>query len=215
MTRSSLRNLVTAAALVLMISLTGCILVFTVVGSDVYDVYSTGIDNDPIKVDVTVKGLWPVWPDTLTASITGTVNPVGEPADAGNPVDVNLANTIEAELYSELWNGGDNEYESVTAEGVLSDDVFSVEVVMAIPGLKDLAAQGGATASLAFNDVSLEDLLQPPSYSELVADLQQACSSIPTGNAVRTMLSGELTKGTKLIGDLEITFILNGSQILP
>ena len=94
-------------------------------------------------------------------------------------------------------------------------DVFSVEVVMAIPGLKDLAAQGGATASLAFYDVSLEDLLQPERYSELVADLQNACANIPEGNAVRTMFSGELTKGTKSIGDLEITFILNGSQILP
>jgi len=215
MKRNSLRNIAAAAALALMISLPGCILVFTVVGSDEYNVNSTGITNGPIKVDVTVKGIWPVWPDTLTASITGTVNPVGAPSDAGNPLDVQLANTIEAKLYAELWNNGDNQFESVTFEGDSSDDVFSVEVVMAIPGLKELLAQGGATSSATFNDVNLEYLLKPETYSKMVDGLQQACANIPEGDAVRTTLEGELTKGTKLIGDLEITFMLNGSQVLP
>lgn len=214
MTRSSLRNLATAAALILMISLTGCILVFTVVGSDVYEVNSNdGVTNGPIAVDVTVKGFWPVWPETLNATVWGTVDPVGSPSDALDAEDIVIANMIEDNLYDQF--SGSNQFDSVTAENVETDDVFRVSVVMPIPGLKELASQGGATSSLAFTDVSLLDLLKAERYNEMVANLQNACANIPTGNSVRTTLEGSLTKGSKLIGDFEVTIILHGSQILP
>ncbi len=217
MKRNLFRALSVAAALVLMLSLAGCTLVFHVVGSeDYYEVDGTGIVNGPIEVDVTLKGFWPLWPDTLTLVIAGTVNPVG-PSDAGDMADVILANDIEVAIYSKLFNFGDNDFSDLEADGDLEDDEFMVTGVMSIPDWKEFLQPSGANAAVTVPDISLQ-LLMPEQYPKLVDALVNACGEIPVGNEVEVQLSGTLVNAEKdkLVGDLLIGVLLNGTEaIIP
>ena len=216
MKKNVVRALSVAAALVLMLSLAGCTLVFHVVGSeDYYEVDSTGVVDGPIKVDVTVKGLWPIWPDTLTLVIAGTVNPVGT-SDAGNMADVALANDIETSIYVRLFDGVNNEFSDLYAEGVLTDDKFKVTAIMDIPDWKELLQPAGANATVTVPNLSLAQLM-PEQYPQLVAALINACGHIPADNDVEVQLSGTLKnaeKNNKLVGDLLIGVLLNGNGTL-
>lgn len=215
MKRNLVRALSVAAALVLMLSLAGCTLVFHVVGSeDYYEVDSTGVIGGPIEVDVTVKGLWPIWPDTLTLVIAGTVNPVSA-SDAGDPEDVIWANNIELAIYNELFNGGDNKFSDLESEGVITDDKFKVTAEIAIPDWKELIQPAGANATVTVPNLSLQQLL-PEQYPQLVEALVDACGHIPADNDVEVQLSGTLVNAekNKLVGDLLIGVLLNGNGTL-
>ena len=205
-----------AAALVLMLSLAGCTLVFHVVGSeDYYEVDGAGVVSGPIEVDVTLKGLWPLWPDTLTLVISGTVNPVSV-SDSGDLEDVALANEIEGAIYTELFDNGDGPFSDIVAEGALLDDEFMVTAIMPIPDWKELIPTGGANAAVTVRDISLQQLM-PEQYPQLVDALVEACGYIPEGNEVEVQLSGTLInaeKSNKLVGDLLIGVILNGNGTL-
>ncbi len=215
MKRNLVRALSVAAALVLMLSLAGCTLVFHVVGSeDFYEVDSTGVIGGPIEVDVTVKGLWPIWPDTLTLVIAGTVNPVSV-SDAGDPEDVIWANNIELAIYDELLDGGDNEFSDLYPEGPLTDDKFKVIAEMDIPNWKEYLQSSGGNAAVTVTDISLQ-LLMPEQYPLLVDALVNACGHIPADNDVEVQLSGTLVNAekNKLVGDLLIGVLLNGNGTL-
>jgi len=214
MRKNMVRAFSVAAVLIMMLSLAGCNLVFHVTGSEDYNVTSTAITNGPIKVDVSIKGLWPVWPDHLTVVLSGTVNPslilIVDP-------DVALANTIELELYDALYNEDDNDFESIEMEedGLGLDDMFKVTAVMAIPGWKELLGSGGASTAIEFTGLNLSSLIGQDLYAQVVASLQQACSQIPNGDVVELNLDGELVsvEKDKLVGDMSITFFLNGSLV--
>ena len=135
MRKNMVRAFSVAAVLVLMLSLAGCNLVFHVVGLDDYNVTSTAITNGPIKVDVSVKGLWPVWPDHLTIVLSGAVT-ISLPLVIDPNVE--LANTIELELYNELYNGGDHDFEELYMEenGLGLDNMYKVTAVMVIEDWK-------------------------------------------------------------------------------
>ncbi len=218
MKRNIVRALSVAAALVLMLSLAGCTLVFHVVGSeDYYEVDGTGVVEGPIEVDVTLKGLWPVWPDTLTLVIAGTVNPVSV-SDAGDMADVALANSIEHEIYLKLFNNGDNDFDEIEEEEGLAglDDKFKVTAIMPIPDWKDSIPTGSANAAVTIPGISLQQLL-PEQYPELVDALIEACGYIPVGDEVEVQLSGTLVneaKNNKLVGDLLIGVRLIGTGTL-
>lgn len=215
MKRNIVRALSVAAALVLMLSLAGCTLVFHVVGSeDYYEVDGTGVVDGPIEVDVTLKGLWPVWPDTLTLVIAGTVNPVGA-SDAGDMEDIALANEIELAIYAELFDEGNGPFSDIDAEGELLDDEFMVTAIMPIPDWKELIQPSGANATVTVPNLSLAQLM-PEQYPQLVEALVNACGEIPSGNQVEVQLSGTLVnaaKNNKLVGDLLIGVLLNGTLL--
>jgi len=214
MRKNMVRALSVAAVLIMMLSLAGCNLVFHVTGSDDYNVTSTAITNGPVKVDVSVKGLWPVWPDHLTVVLSGTVTTslplVLDP-------NVELANTIEMEIYNKLYNAGDNDFESLEYEEGLAgvDNMFKVTAVMAIPGWQEWFGGSGASTAVEFEGIDLATLIGQDKYPQVVASLQQACSQIPNGKIVELTLDGELVNAEKdkLVGDMSITFFLNGSLV--
>ena len=204
-----------AAALVLMLSLAGCTLVFHVVGSeDYYEIDGTGVVNGPIEVDVTLKGLWPVWPDTLTLVIAGTVNPVSV-SDAEDLEDVALANEIEGAIYTALLDNGDGPFSDIDTGDDPFDDEFMVTAIMDIPDWKELIPTGGANAAVTVRDISLQ-LLMPEQYPQLVEALVEACGYIPVDDEVEVQLSGTLVNAEKdkLVGDLLIGVLLNGTEVI-
>ena len=215
MKKNVVRALSVAAALVLMLSLAGCTLVFHVVGSeDYYEIDGTGVVNGPIEVDVTLKGLWPVWPDTLTLVIAGTVNPVSV-SDAEDLEDVALANEIEGAIYTALLDNGDGPFSDIDTGDDPFDDEFMVTAIMDIPDWKELIPTGGANAAVTVRDISLQ-LLMPEQYPQLVEALVNACGEIPEGNEVEVQLSGTLVNAEKdkLVGDLLIGVLLNGTEVI-
>ncbi len=181
---------------------------------DEYNVTSIAITNGPIKVDVSIKGPWPVWPDHLTVALSGTVT-ISLPLKADPNAE--LANTIELELYDALYNDDDNDFESIEMEenGLGLDNMFKVTAVIAVPDWKEMLGSGGASTAVAFTDLDLSALIGQDQYAQVVAGLQQACSQIPNGNVVELTLDGELVnvEKDKLVGDMTITFFLNGSFV--
>lgn len=210
MRRYMARAAMIMTVLLVMVSLSGCTLVFHVTGSDVYEVTNTSLEPNPIKVDISVVGIWPVWPDTLTMVLSGTVNPPGASLILGD--DIALANAIEQAIYDQLEDG---DFSSVTMEedGMGLDNEFRVTAVMVIPDWRDLLGTGGASTAIEYDGLALSLLMGEEKYDQLVSGLKEACTMIPEGDVVDLDVSGELAnlaKG-KLVGDLAISFLLNGS----
>ncbi len=124
---------------------------------------------------MSIKGLWPVWPDHLTIVLSGTVTTslplVIDP-------NVELANTIELELYNELYNGGDHDFEELDMEedGLGLDNMYKVTAVMVIPDWKEMLGSGGHQPQLLLD---LSTLIGQDQYAQVVAGLQQACRKHP------------------------------------
>ncbi len=212
MKKNASRVILAVLALSLMVSLSGCILNFRIVGSDIYDVYSDEISNGPIKVDVIAKGIWPVWPDLLTVNVQGTVNPIT--ADASDPLDVALANQIETDLYNSFSDS--SEFDDVAYEGILDDDAFKVTVFMVIPSWKELLNPSGASTAITINDYLLSKLLGQEKYDSLVASLEGTCENIPEGTEITFNVNGiaENDVKNKTVAELDITFIIHGSKVI-
>ena len=211
MKKNASRVILAILALSLMVSLSGCILNFRIVGSDIYNVYSDHI-SDSIKVDIIAKGIWPVWPDRLVMNVQGTVNPIT--ADASNPLDVALANEIETNLYNELYDS--SQFDDVVAEGDLDDDAFMVTVFMEIPGWKELLHPSGASTAITKTDFELSKLLGQDKYDSLVASLEGTCGNIPAETKITFNVNGVARNEAKdkTIIELDITFILHGSKVV-
>mgnify|MGYP001252432847 CR=1 FL=1 len=212
MKKNASRVILAVLALSLMVSLSGCILNFRIVGSDIYNVYSDHISSDPIKVDIIAKGIWPVWPDLLVMNVQGTVNPIT--ADASDPLDVALANEIETNLYNELYNS--SQFDAVAAEGDLDDDAFMVTVFMEIPGWKELLHPSGASTAITKTDFELSKLLGQEKYDSLVASLEGTCGNIPAETVITFNVNGvaKNVAKDKTVAELDITFILHGSKVV-
>jgi len=211
MKKNASRVILAVLALCLMVSLSGCVLNFRIVGSDIYNVYSDHI-SDSIKVDIIAKGIWPVWPDRLVMNVQGTVNPIT--ADASNPLDVALANEIETNLYNELYDS--SQFDDVVAEGDLDDDAFMVTVFMEIPGWKELLHPSGASTAITKTDFELSKLLGQDKYDSLVASLEGTCGNIPAETKITFNVNGVARNEAKdkTIIELDITFILHGSKVV-
>ena len=214
MKKNASRVILVVLALSLMVSLSGCILNFRIVGSDIYGIYSDHIscDPDPIKVDVIAKGIWPVWPNLLTMNVQGTVNPIT--ADASDPLDVVLANEIETYLHDELSDS--SQFDDVVAEGDLDDDEFMVTVFMVIPDWKEFLNPSGASTAITIPGIELSKLLGQDKYDSLVDSLKGTCGNIPEGTAVTFNVNGiaENDVKNKTVAELDITFILHGSKVI-
>ncbi|OQB49167.1 MAG: hypothetical protein BWY00_00018 [Firmicutes bacterium ADurb.Bin153] len=206
------RVILAILALCLMVSLSGCVLNFRIVGSDVYDVYSDHISPDPVKVDVIAKGIWPVWPDLLIMNVQGTVNPLT--SDASDPFDVALANDIEADLYNSLLS--EAQFDDVVAEGELDDDAFKVTVFMVIPSWKELLNPSGASTAITIPDVELSKLISPEKYDSVVASLEGTCGNIPEGTLITFNINGlaQNEAKAKTIAELDLTFVIHGSAVI-
>lgn len=211
MKKNASRVILAVLALCLMVSLSGCVLNFRIIGSDIYDVYSDHI-SDSIKVDIIAKGIWPVWPDRLVMNVQGTVNPIT--ADASNPLDVALANEIETYLHDELYDS--SQFDAVAAEGDLDDDAFMVTVFMEIPGWKELLHPSGASTAITKTDFELSKLLGQDKYDSLVASLEGTCGNIPAETKITFNVNGVARNEAKdkTIIELDITFILHGSKVV-
>jgi len=204
--RTSLVVLVLAMAL----SLSGCIMNFSVVGDeDLYTYDSTGLIGpalvDEIKVIVAVKGFIPSWPDLLTLELSGAVEPV-------NPA---LANVIEQQLHDALSEGDSPFYSVVMEDAALgTDSNYRVTAFLDIPEWQSLIPTSAST-SISTPALSLSALLGAEAYDQLETSLMEACSNIPLGTSVSLTLDGTLdnTAKNKVIGTMLLNFMLNGSLI--
>ncbi len=69
MKKRLVRAVLAATAVFLALSLAGCIIRFTIVGKEDYNVYVAGLEGGPAKVLVSMSGFIPKWPDVLILRI--------------------------------------------------------------------------------------------------------------------------------------------------
>lgn len=210
MKQKIIRTLLVVLVLAMALSLSGCIMTFSVTGDeDLYTYDGTGLIGpalvDEIKVIVTVKGFIPTWPDLLTLELSGTVEPA-------NPA---LANIIEQQLHDALSEGDSPFYSVVMEDTALGiDSSYKVTAFLDVPEWQTLIPTSAST-SISTPALSLSALLGAEAYDQLETSLMDACNNIPFGTSVSLSLDGTLenTAKNKVIGTMLLNFMLDGSLI--
>ncbi len=210
MKQKFVRALLVVLVLAMALSLSGCIMTFSVTGDeDLYTYDGTGLIGpalvDEIKVIVTVKGIIPTWPDLLTLELSGTVDPA-------NPA---LANIIEQQLHDALSETDSPFYSVVMEDTALGiDSSYKVTAFLDVPEWQTLIPTSAST-SISTPALSLSALLGAEAYDQLEASLMEACDHIPFGASVSLSLDGTLenTVKNKVIGIMLLNFMLDGSLI--
>ncbi len=206
MKKRLVRAVLAATAVLLALSLAGCIIRFTIVGKEDYHVYVAGLEGGPAKVLVSMTGFIPKWPDVLILRISGDVTNSTKTAEE---IDT-LADSLSGTMYDHL---DFDSYSGSTSAG----NPFWIEKEIEIPEFWDLLPHvSSGTTALAPVELDLSSVIGEAFYDALVAEMELICDDeLPLNTIVDLKLEGGLETFTgRVIGTLDCDFTLYSIFIL-
>jgi hypothetical protein len=205
MKKRLVRAVLAAIAVLLALSLAGCIMKFTIVGKDDYDVYVAGLEGGPAKVLVSISGFIPKWPDVLILTIRGDITNTGM---TSGEIDL-LADSLAGTMYGHL---DFDSHSGTTFQG----DPFWIEKEIPIPSFWTLLPIGaGGKAAIGPVELDLSSVIGETFYNALIAEMELLCDDeLPYDTIVDLTLEGSLETFTgRVIGTLDCDFTLHALLI--
>jgi len=208
MKRGIVQALACAAVLLLAMSLSGCLLNFTIVGKEDYTVTSEGLQGGPAKVLVTVRGAVPKWPEVVVYEITGEVH-----NDGLNEAQLDaLADALSGAMYDYL---GFDSFSGSTLEG----NPFWISKEEAMPSISEWLIIGAKAEELGPYEWDLHRVIGHDFYEALMAELERLCDEELTdpyyGTTVDIKLKGTMkTSYGSVIATLDCDFTVVGPDVV-
>lgn len=208
MKRGIVRVLACAAVLLLAMSLSGCLLNFTIIGKEDYTVTSEGLQGGPAKVLVTVRGAVPKWPEVVVYEITGEVH-----NDGLNEAQLDaLADALSGAMYDYL---GFDSFSGSTLEG----NPFWISKEEAMPSISEWLVIGAKAEELGPYEWDLHRVIGHDLYEALMAELERLCDEELTdpyyGTTVDIKLKGTMkTSYGSVIATLDCDFTVVGPDVV-
>lgn len=195
------RGVALVLVLALMLTLTGCTMVFTVRGSSSYTVMTNGdvlngeLEKDTMKVDITVKGIKPTMPVVFEARLQGLIMSLWmEPSEIDDALNFS-ATYLRNELSFDSSN-----YD-------VASDTFWVDGSFTLMDFLD--AIGLGVGSEAIGPIELSAIIGSTAYLNFINRIIFVSSNYTVpGSTIDYELSGQLKnlKGD-VVGTLELWFL--------
>jgi len=194
------RVILAILALCLMVSLSGCVLNFRIVGSDVYDVYSDGkvensdFEEDVMSVDVEVTGFIPAIPTVLEVELEGLIMSMSM-----DPSEIDLAlDTISDYLYDFLG------FDSCTFDVVTDTFVVYGEFTLS----DFLGAIGMSSPETDLGSIQLSKIIGTDAYNNFITRIAYVSGNYTDpATSIDYALTGALkTSSGRVVGSLELWF---------
>lgn len=201
MRRVALKVVSMASLLMLALSLTGCIMVFTILGKETYTVDSTGIIGGPAKVEITVKGLVPRWPDRVRYEIKGSVS---DATMTGTELDA-LADRVSLDMYDRL------EFDSCSGSSSAGNPFWLVKEMDMPPVMEWFGPAGSKTTALGPYEWYLSEVITDGFYDAIISEFQRQCTEeLGYTTSVAAKLEGLMTTGLgRTVATLDCDFIID------
>ncbi len=187
--------------LLITMSLTGCMMVFTILGKETYTINSAGILDGPAKVEITITGLVPRWPDKVKYEISGSVSDIMLSA---MEID-DLADKISLDMYDRL------EFDSCSGSSSAGNPFWLVKEMDMPPIMEWFGPAGSTTAALGPYEWALSEVITGEFYDAIITEFTRQCTEeLSDTTSVGVKLEGLMTTNMgRTVATLDCDFMID------